>query len=136
MLGSPPLRAAMALAALLLLLVPLRSFTTARAAAATEAAAPTPPSPVTLRITSTKAPFGFSVSHLGKDIWQGESKSESVEAALALPVPKEGVDLAVRVTWRDGGLAAAKVSFSSGGNDPVERTVWGNREAGDVLAFP
>lgn len=137
MLGSPLVRTAVALAALLLLLVPLRSFTAARPAAAPPATvAATPASTVRLEIVATKFPFTFSVRHLGKILWQGESPAASIATGTRLPIPAEGVDLALRLDWPGEGMAAAKLILTRDGEDPVERTVWGDRTAEDVLTFP
>ena len=137
MRGSPLLRAAVALAVLLLLLVPLRSFTTARAQKPVDIeAAPASKTPAHLEIVSTKSPFEFSVKHLGKILWQGSSAMESTSKDLTLPIPREGVDLALEIAWPGGGTAAAKLILTHDDNDPVERTVWGDGRASDVLTFP
>lgn len=140
MRGSPLLRAAVALAVLLVLLVPLRSFTTARAQKPVAVAAmPASRTSAHLEIVSTKAPFQFSVMHLGKVIWKGNSATESAATDVTLSIPKEGVDLALKVDWpapAQGGTAAAKLVLTHDDNDPVERTVWGDGSASDVLTFP
>ena len=137
MRGSPLLRAVVALAALLLLLAPLHSFTTARAQKpAAVTAAPAPETPAHLEIVSTKSPFEFSVAHLGKVIWHGSSAAESTATDLRLPIPKEGIDLALKISWRGGGAAAAKLILTHDDGDPAERTLWGDGGAEDVLTFP
>jgi hypothetical protein len=135
-LGSPILRAGLAFVVLLLLLVPMRLFTAPQAQVATPAPVKTQDSAAHLEIVSTKAPFVFAVTHLGKIIWEGESSGASVSADLRLPIPKEGVDLAVRLDWLGNETAAAKLILTHADDDPVERTVWGNRTAEDVLTFP
>ena len=136
MLGSPLVRAAVALAVLLLLLVPLRSFTAPRAQIAMAAPAATRETVAHLEIVSTKFPFTFSVEHLGKVVWRGTSSIASVANDLRLPIPKEGIDLSLEIEWPDSGNAAAKLVVTHDDNDPVERTIWGSGKASDVLTFP
>lgn len=137
MLGSPLLRAALALAVLLLLALPMRSFTAARAPAAAAPAAPTvPATPAHLEIVSTKVPFTFSVVHLGRAIWQGQSSASSVSKGIPLQIPKDGIDLLLHVEWPDAQPAAAKLVVIRDDGEPVERTIWGGKDAEDVLTFP
>jgi hypothetical protein len=137
--GSPLLRAFVALGVLLLMLVPMRSFTSARARQAVPAAPSATPAKGTLarlEIVSTKAPFTYSVSHLGKVVWQGKAVASPAATDLELPIPPEGIDLSLTITWNEPGEAAAKLSVSHDENDPVPRTVWGDGSASDVLTFP
>jgi hypothetical protein len=135
--GSPLLRAFVALGVLLLMLVPMRSFTSARARqAAAPAAAPAKETLAHLEIVSTKAPFTYAVAHLGKVVWQGKAAASPVATDLKLPIPPEGIDLSLTITWNEPGEAAAKLSVSHEDNDPVERTVWGDGSASDVLTYP
>ncbi len=135
MLGSPLLRALLALAVLLLLLLPMWSLTSARAPAEAAPAAADPASSARLELASSRSPFAFSVSHLGKVIWQGQSAGPSVAKDLQLPLPKEGVDLLLRVEWTGRELSAARLALTAEGRAPVERTVWGERVAEDVVTF-
>jgi hypothetical protein len=133
--GSPLLRAAIVLAVLLVLLLPLLSFTAPRARALPPSAAVTAATKAHLEIVSTKIPFTFAVTHLGKMIWQGGSTTESVAADVEMPIPKEGIDLAVQVDWSSAGAAAAKLTVTHG-SESIERTLWGDGNAADVLTFP
>lgn len=137
MSGSPLLRAAIVLAVLLSLLVPLRSFTAAREPVTVPPAAAETAreSIVHLEIVSTKAPFAFEVKHLGEVVWKGDSLGESAEGDVKLPIPKEGIDLSVQVDWRVAGMAAARLTVSYG-NDSFERSLWGDGSVEDVLTFP
>lgn len=136
MLGSPLVRAAVALAVLLLLLVPLRSFTAARPPVVAAVAAATPETMAHLEVVSTKWPFTFSVGYLGKPIWHGTSDGPSVANDVKLPIPKEGIDLSMDVGWTGAETAAAKLTLSHDDNEPAERTVWGSGQASDILTFP
>ena len=121
---------------LLALLVPLRSFTAAKnAPVVMPAAAATAETRVHLQIVSTSAPFTFSVSHLGKVVWQGESPTSPVEKDVSLPIPKEGIDLALDAKWPAGGTAAVKLSVTRGDEEPSAQTLWGDGAASDVLTF-
>jgi hypothetical protein len=139
MTGSPLLRALVALGILLLLIVPMRSFTSARARQAVPAAPSATPAKETLahlEIVSTKAPFTYAVSHLGKVVWQGTSAASPAAADVKLPIPSQGIDLSLSVTWSEPGEAAAKLSVTHDDNDPAERTIWGDGSASDVLTYP
>lgn len=138
MTGSPLVRALVALGVLLLLLVPLRSFTTARAKPAVVAPSATPAAETLahLEIVSTKTPFTYAVSHLGKIVWQGTAAASPVETDVRLSIPPQGIDLSLSVTWNESGEAAAKLVVTHDNNDPVERTVWGDGSASDVLTYP
>jgi hypothetical protein len=59
-----------------------------------------------------------------------------VATDLRLPIPREGIDLSLEIEWQGSDNAAAKLVVSHDDNDPVERTVWGNGKASDVLTFP
>jgi hypothetical protein len=135
--GSPLVRALVALGVLLLLLVPLRSFTTARAkpAAAAPTATPAAETLAHLEIVSTRTPFTFAVSHLGRIVWQGAAASPA-KTDIKLPIPPQGIDLSLSITWDGPGEAAAKLIVTHDDNDPVERTVWGEGAASDVLTYP
>jgi hypothetical protein len=123
-------------AVLLALLVPLRRFTTTRAATAVmPVAAPTANERVHLQIVSTATPFTFSVSHLGRIVWQGESPTSPVEKDVSLPFPKEGIDLALDAKWTSGATGAVKLSVTRGEEDPVAQTTWGDGAVSDVFTF-
>lgn len=132
------MRALVALGVLLLLLVPLRSFTTARTKPAAAAPSTTPAAETLahLEVVSTKAPFTFAISHLGKIVWQGTAATSPAATDVKLPIPSQGIDLLLSVTWSEPGEAAAKLIVTHGNNDPVERTVWGDGSASDVLTYP
>jgi hypothetical protein len=124
-------------AALLVLLVPLRSLTKAPSAPG-NAALPLPAAPVSkvrLQILSTAVPFTFEVSHLGKVIWRGESPVRSAQTEVALPFPKEGVDLRLDVTWPGQETAAVKFEIDGSHPEPVAQTVWGDGSVSEVLTF-
>jgi hypothetical protein len=123
------------LAVLLLLLVPLRSFTAPRPQVAQPLTVAVHDSVAHLEIVSTKAPFTFKVAHLGKTIWKGESAGDSTATDLKLPIPKQGIDLFVEIAWKSPGVSAAKLILTHD-DDSVERSIWGDGNAADVLTFP
>lgn len=91
--------------------------------------------PARLAITATAAPFRFEVSHLGKVIWRGESATTQAESDVPLSFPAEGVDLALKADWAGGQTAAVRLAVSIDGNDPIERTIWGDGSVDEVLTF-
>ncbi len=123
-------------AALLALLVPLRSFTTARSAAPVMADRPEAATEtVRLQLNSTAVPITFSVSYLGKVIWRGEAAASPVEKDVAIIFPTAGVDFSLEATWPSGQTAAIKLSVSRAGDEPIAQTVWGDGAVNEVLTF-
>lgn len=122
-------------AALLALLVPLHRLTMARPDAVIAARPARADARVHLQITATAVPFRFEVAHLGAVIWRGESQATTAEGEVAMPFPPEGVDLALRASWTGGQTAAVRLAVSVDGEEPRERTVWGEGSAEDILTF-
>lgn len=137
MRGSPVIRGLAVIAALLLLLVPLVRMTSSRAAATAPPPAPQPAEaiPTKLRLTSSSAPFTFSISHLGNVIWEGTSSTNRIEKEVAIPFPGEGVDLLVSSEWETSGPSALELSVVRDGRRPAAQTVWGERSLTEVLTF-
>jgi hypothetical protein len=136
MRGSPLFRTAVVLLALLLLLPLLRGLTNPRSSA-TGLATPTPAAltPVRLTITSTSFPFRFAISQLGKIIWQGESGGSTSEKKLALPFPRDGIDLLVEASWPEKKEGAVRLEVAPNDRQPIARTLWGTGGVDDVLTF-
>ena len=119
-------------------LLPLRMLTTHRnppANPVSEKAETPSESSVRLVLTSTTFPFTFTVSHLGKVIWQGDSSGESIEKEVGLNFPPEGIDLSLEVKWRGEKTTAVKLAVTPKEGEPITRTIWGTRSASDVLTF-
>ncbi len=140
MQGSPLIGAAIILAVLAMMVIPLRRLTNAPAAAM---AAPAPgvaaagAARVHLELESSHAPFSFEISHLGKTIWKGDAREKTVASDVAMEFPKEGVDLGIAISWPgDASREAVKLAVTAGNEATVEKTLWGSAKAEDVLTFP
>ncbi len=122
---------------MLALIVPLCSLTTHRVSQLGQAAKVTSEAPaaVHLTISSTKVPFHYEVSHLGKIVWQGNSNDFEAQTELALIFPKEGIDLLVDVTWDFPDPAAVKLDVTPDGIETKTQTLWGKGSVSDVLTF-
>lgn len=137
MTGSPLLRAAIALALLLLLAWPLQRFTTPRTQPTTPVASDTPSAKQTvhLELVATRAPFTYSVEYLGKIVWQGNSSESTTAGDIAIAFPPEGIDLVLKITWQQPGTSAARLTLTHGDSDPVSQTLWGDGSATQVLTY-
>ena len=135
MRGSPLVQAALVIVGLLLLLFPLHNLTQRHATIATPTVAPRPTKQVQLALKTT-APCRFQVSYLGQVVWEGSDDSTDKELTKNLDIdfPKEGIDLALDVTWETKGLAAAQISVTVDENE-MHKTLWGQGSASDVLTF-
>lgn len=136
MRGSPLIRAGLVMLALLALLLPLRSLTRERAA---EPPTPAPDAraaqAVILSLTSTARPTRFTVTHLGRPLWSGETTGTTLTTEVRLPFPPEGIDLGLTAQWAGGTTGAVRLGVSPNGGDVLERTAWGEGSIDDVLTF-
>ncbi len=130
------MRAGLVLLALFALILPLRSLTSMRTAPThpTRTAA-APRSHVHLTITSTSIPFRFTVSHLGKVIWEGECNESSRSKDLDLAFPREGIDLLVEATWPMEKLTAVRLEVTRDDGAPIAQSLWGTARVNDVMTF-
>ncbi len=136
MRGSPLVRAGLVLVALLLLILPLRSLTSARLASSLAAPArAVQTAAVSLTITSTSYPFQFEISHLGKTIWKGESNISKSSKTLALAFPPEGIDLIVAASWARPQETAVRIEVARSDQPPLTKTLWGTEQVNDVVTF-
>jgi hypothetical protein len=135
MRGSPLIQAALVIVGLLLLLFPLHSLTQRHATIATPAVAPRPAKRVQLSLRTT-APCRFHILYLGQVVWEGtdDSTDKEITKDLDIDFPKEGIDLAVDVTWETKGLAAAEISATVDGSE-LHKTLWGQGSASEVVTF-
>ena len=135
MRGSPLIQAALVIVGLLLLLFPLHSLTQRHATIATPTVAPRPAERVQLSLRTT-APCRFHILYLGQVVWEGtdDSTDKEITKDLDIDFPKEGIDLAVDVTWETKGLAAAEISATVDGSE-LHKTLWGQGSASDVVTF-
>ncbi len=135
MKGAPLIRLALVVLALLLLALPLRRLTSRTSASPVAAAPATAASTVELTLSSTRAPFHFLITHLGKTIWEGNSSDLSVARQLSLPFPREGIELWAEASWEGDAPAALKAELQRDHRVSPPRILWGNGQAEDILHF-
>ena len=140
MKGSPLLRAFVAFLLIALAGLPLWKLTRSDAAAVAPVRAVAVAAKIGLRLTFSAVPESFAVSHLGKVVWADgahPSHTTDVSRDFALPFPKEGVDLAVKVKWAaDAGEAAVRLRLTDPDGNAHDKTVWGRDEMEEVVTFP
>ncbi len=137
MRGSPLLRAAIVLLALLGLAPLVRHVTARQSAEAPSAPQPVAVKAIHLAFSFTAQPKAVSVSHLGKQVWSKAGPASQEEFELPLPWPKEGIELLFQVEWpADAPLAAMRVKLTDPADNELERSLWGRGVAEDVLRFP
>lgn len=143
MRGSPVLRAVLVFVALLALSPVIWSITRKyeQPAEPSKALVPTPDavqvSQVEGRWTFTTPPLRVAVKHLGSELWSKSSPGLAVDFSGAMPWPKEGVELQVRVEWPNGTeTAAGRLRLVGPDGTQYDRSVWGGTHAEEVLTFP
>ena len=139
MKGSPLLRAFVAFALIALAGVPLWKLTRADATVAAPAQVEAGAVPVSLRLTFSAVPESFAISHLGKVVWaDGSNKSHTTYESdkLALPFPKEGVDLVVKVAWPGDAEGAVRLRLTDPDGNEHDKTIWGHGAMEEVVTFP
>jgi hypothetical protein len=138
--GSPILRSAVVLLALLALAPMLWRLTEPATAGA-------PTSSVPVRVTKTAAidvDLNFSspanrviFQHLGAEIWSKSQPALDESFSCKIPWPKEGVELRVLVEWPEGAPSAAmRLRTVSPTGTEYDRTVWGSGTVEEVLVLP
>lgn len=138
MRGSPLVRAALAFFVILLLGWPMRNLTgeSPRSAVLAEPARVSVDE-IELQLSFTTAPKSVRVSHLGKEVWSDAAPAAEIERKIALPFPKEGVDLEVAIEFPDGApLAAMRARLTDPAGETYEKSLWGTGRIEDVLTFP
>ena len=139
MRGSPLLRAAIALFALLALGVPLWRLTHAAEApqARAQPTAPAEAKAIHLQLDFTLPPKKIQVLNLGKVVWSENAPASEIERDLPLVYPDQGVDLQFHIEWADDApLAAMRAKLTDPAGDTHEKSLWGKGVVDDVLTFP
>lgn len=137
MRGSPLLRAALVLLALLALAPLVRQVTARQSAVVPLAAQPVAVKRIHLALSFTAQPKSVSISHLGKQVWSKAGPGSQEECDLPLSWPREGIELLFRVEWpADAPLAAMRVKLTDPADNELERSLWGRGVVEDVLRFP
>ncbi len=118
--------------------VPLRRLTSAPAPAVAAAVSSKDAAvPVHMELESSRAPFSFEISNLGKVLWKGDASEKLVSRDAPMVFPKEGVDLHVTVAWPgDSAREAVKLAVTPANDAASEKTLWGEKKVDDVLTFP
>ena len=136
MKGSPLLRACVAFVLIALAGIPLWKLTRASGTAAPPVRVESAGARVTLRLTFSPGPESFVVAHLGKVLWAEASHLTDESRDLALPFPKEGVDLVVKVTWPGEAEGALRLRLTDPDGHEHDKTIWGRGAMEEVVTFP
>ena len=139
MRGNPLLRALAAFLCIAAAGFPLWRLThlTAGGAQPVRAVDDAPQREVVIALSFTSAPASFRVRHLGREIWAEAAPGLEIGKTLAIPYPKDGVDLHFEVKFPDAApLAALRVRLTDPAGEVHERSAWGRGEIDEVLTFP
>ena len=129
------MQAGLVVAALLLLLIPLHRLTQR------EQRPPEPPvvssasKQVHLAVRTTALPCRFQITFLGKTLWVEDASTPELAKDFDINFPKEGIDLVVDVTWETKALAALEITVSLPDGNAMNKTLWGQGTANEVLTF-
>ena len=139
MRGSPLLRAALTLCALLALGWPLQLVTRPVAdvvtvSAADPVSAQVPKLP--LELTFSRAAKSAELLYSGKRVWFAEKPGVVVSLSLNLPFPREGIELEARVEWEGEEQSALRLQLVTPEGDEIERSVWGQGALQSIVHFP
>jgi hypothetical protein len=139
MRGSPLLRAALTLCALLALGWPLQVITRPAADVVevpVAAAFPDPVSKLSLNLTFSRAAKSAELLYSGKRVWFAEKPGVAVSLSLDLPFPKEGIELEARVEWEGEEQSALRLQLVTPEGDEIDRSVWGQEAVQSIVPFP
>jgi hypothetical protein len=139
MRGSPLLRAALTLCALLALGWPLQLITRPAADVVevpVAAAFPDPVSKLPLKLTFSRTAKSAELLYSGKRVWFAEKPGVAVSLSLDLPFPKEGIELEARVEWEGEEQSALRLQLVTPEGDEIDRSVWGQGALQSVVPFP
>jgi hypothetical protein len=139
MRGSPLLRAALTLCALLALGWPLQVITRPAADVVevpVAAAFPDPVSKLPLKLTFSRTAKSAELLYSGKRVWFAEKPGVAVSLSLDLPFPKEGIELEARVEWEGEEQSALRLQLVTPEGDEIDRSVWGQGALQSVVPFP
>ena len=138
MRGSPLLRSLAAFILILIAGIPLWRLTQ-------EVRADRPVTPpeavleqkaIHLHLSFTTLPSAVKVLHLGQALWEEKNPTIEMERDLAIPCPKEGIDLQFELTWPAEPLAAMRIQLTDPEGREHDKSVWGRGETSEVVTFP
>jgi hypothetical protein len=135
MRGSPLAQAALMVAALLLLLIPLHRLTQREQRPPPELTISSPRKQVHLALRTTAVPCRFQITFLGKILWAQDASTPELAKDFDIDFPKEGIDLVVDAAWESKALAAMEITLSLPDGTAIHKTLWGEGTANDVLTF-
>ena len=128
MKGWPLLRSFLALVALLLAGLPLRSLTREKTTQL--------PAKPNIRVTFTQPPQTFSVKFLGKEILAGkDSTTFDASTTIEARFPDEGIDLVFEGTWPEYFRKVGASIRVTRENSQQTQTLWGKRNIFELLTF-
>ncbi|MGC1481908.1 MAG: hypothetical protein WA771_15520 [Chthoniobacterales bacterium] len=135
MTGSPLLRLALVVIALIALAIPLAQVASSPATTSSEESAGASPTPavkrsVSLQLDVTAPPQDFGITLVGQPIASDPTQP------VTLTIPPAGADLVVSAKWPDAGPHAVRVRASEDGNPIAEQTFWAAESLEDVLTLP
>lgn len=137
MRGSPLLRALLAFLLIASSAYPLWRLTRPHVTAAPVVVAEASLTKITLRLTFSTPPASVAILHLGETLLARESPGRTIEEALQIEYPAEGVDLQFQVQWPSASNECAlRVELSNRSGQRFDRTVWGSGEMLETLTFP
>lgn len=139
MRGSPLIRALLVLAALAVLLVPLRKLTSEQSPLPVQPRKISEPSVpnkrLHLELTCTTSPFKYQVAYSGRTIWNGYEKAMTARTDLDLAFPAEGIDLVMDVSWDESKPTAVRLSVKPTDEEETSQTAWGTTNVSEVITI-
>jgi hypothetical protein len=135
MRGSPLAQAVLVVAALLLLLIPLHRLTQREQRPPEHPMVSSAPKQVRLAVRTTAVPCRFQITFLGKTLWVEDASTPELAKDFDIDFPKEGIDLVVDATWGTKALAAIEITLSLPDGTEIDKTLWGQGSANDVITF-
>jgi hypothetical protein len=135
MRGSPLAQAVLVVAVLLLLLIPLHRLTQREQRPAEQTLVSVASKQIHLAIRTTAAPARFQITFLGKILWADQASESEVAKDFDIDFPPEGIDLVVDATWETKALAAMEITVTLPDGTAINKTLWGQGTANEVLTF-
>jgi hypothetical protein len=135
MRGSPLAQAVLVVAVLLLLLIPLHRLTQREQRPPEQPVVSSPQKQVHLAMRTTAVPCRFKITFLGKTLWAEETTTPELAKNFEIDFPKEGIDLVVDAAWDTQALAAIEITLSLPDGTAIQKTLWGQGTASEVLTF-
>lgn len=134
MTGSPLLRLAFVLIALIALAIPLARMTARPEASSASVDSSTPARPttrsVTIAVTTTSTPASLTLTAPGRTV------ATDPEAPFTTDLPTNPTDIIIRASWPEAVPHAVRVVASIDDIPLVDHTFWATDTLADVLTLP